>query len=664
MNKALGLREGAGRPPRTAGYRERRLACRKSAGRAASRSLFGLALAALLCACLLVPASAWAASAPAVTGVSPASGPMSGGTSVTISGTDLSGATVVTFGTQAAPSFTVNADGSITATAPQNVAALYSATANSGNGSLAATADVDITVTTPAGTSATSAADQFEYYWVLTVVNGSQRKVYSLADLEGMTVYDGYGGFLKGKAPYATAHYAGVSLLNLLADSGGFSSSSGNIIFGTADNYGMSPFTYADVSDPYDNLGGAFAPTTGNPLTSDPGLTVVVAYGTGTPTAALPDTLGPAEIALLTTSDVQVSMGYNWPHYLTSITLPSTAVPSVTGVSPSWSLLTGGTSVTISGTNLGSATAVKFGSVAASGFVVDSPAEITALAPAEAAGAVDLTVTTPTGTSAKRAVDRFTFTPGAPTVSAVSPTDGITLGGASVTITGSDFYGVSAVTFGTLAATSFTVDSPTKITAVTPAEAAGAVDVTVTGPSGTSATSTADQFSYALPDLSTATIAPIAARAYTGAAIKPALKVTCQGTTLTAGVDYTVAYTSNTNVGRASVTVTGIGACSGSAAASFLILPAKAVLLKVAAGSGRVTVSWRRNAGGVGGYQVVYRKKGSASFLSAGFTSGHSKLVSHLTHGKSYSFRVRAYKVIGGIKRYGAWSRTLSVLVK
>ncbi len=577
MNKALGLREGAGRPPRTAGYRERRLACRKSAGRAASRSLFGLALAALLCACLLVPASAWAASAPAVTGVSPASGPMSGGTSVTISGTDLSGATVVTFGTQAAPSFTVNADGSITATAPQNVAALYSATANSGNGSLAATADVDITVTTPAGTSATSAADQFEYYWVLTVVNGSQRKVYSLADLEGMTVYDGYGGYHKsdsGDPPYATSAFSGVTLLGLMAATGGLADNA-KVAFGCADNYNASPYTYGDVTDPGANF-GMWDPTTGNPLTSDPGLTVVVAYGTGTPTAALPDTLGPAEIALLTTSDVQVTDGGLWPHWLTSLTTPY-AIPVVAGVAPVAGALTGGTSVTISGTNLGSATAVKFGSVAASGFVVDSP---------------------------------------------------------------------------------------TKITAVTPAEAAGAVDVTVTTPVGTNDTSASDRYTYGSIDLSTATIAPIAARAYTGAAIKPALKVTCQGTTLTAGVDYTVAYTSNTNVGRASVTVTGIGACSGSAAASFLILPAKAVLLKVAAGSGRVTVSWRRNAGGVGGYQVVYRKKGSASFLSAGFTSGHSKLVSHLTHGKSYSFRVRAYKVIGGIKRYGAWSRTLSVLVK
>ena len=233
-----------------------------------------------------------------------------------------------------------------------------------------------------------------------------------------------------------------------------------------------------------------------------------------------------------------------------------------------------------------------------------------------------------------------------------------------MTVTGSDFYGVSGVMFGTAAATSFTVDSPTKVTAVTPAEIVGTVDVTVTTPGGTSATSTADQFSYALPDLTKATIAAIGTRTYTGAAIKPALKVTCQGTTLSAGVDYTVAYANNTNVGRATVTVTGIGACSNTTSASFLILPAKAVLLKVTAGSGRATLSWRRNAGGVSGYQVDYRKKGSSSFASAGFTSGHSKVVSHLAHGKSYSFKVRAYKVIGGVKYYGAWSRTLSASVK
>ena len=56
--------------------------------------------------------------APTVTTVSPATGPTTGGTSVTITGTNFTGATAVTFGGTAATSFTVNSATSITATTP------------------------------------------------------------------------------------------------------------------------------------------------------------------------------------------------------------------------------------------------------------------------------------------------------------------------------------------------------------------------------------------------------------------------------------------------------------------------------------------------------------------------------------------------------------------
>jgi len=83
---------------------------------------------------------------PTVTSVSPSTGPIAGGTSVTITGTGFTGATAVNFGATAATSFTVNSATSITATSPAGAAGT-----------------VDITVTTAGGTSATSAADQFTY---------------------------------------------------------------------------------------------------------------------------------------------------------------------------------------------------------------------------------------------------------------------------------------------------------------------------------------------------------------------------------------------------------------------------------------------------------------------------------------------------------------------
>ena len=67
-----------------------------------------------------------------------------------------------------------------------------------------------------------------------------------------------------------------------------------------------------------------------------------------------------------------------------------------------------------------------------------------------------------------------------PIVTSVSPCTGSTSGGTSVTITGSNFTGVTGVKFGTTPASSYTVTSSTSITAVAPAGSTGAVDVTVT----------------------------------------------------------------------------------------------------------------------------------------------------------------------------------------
>ncbi len=89
--------------------------------------------------------------------------------------------------------------------------------------------------------------------------------------------------------------------------------------------------------------------------------------------------------------------------------------------------------------------------------------------------------------------------PPAPSVTSIFPTSGPTSGGTTVTITGTDLSGAGYVFFGSTTATSFTVNSSTSITAVSPAGSAGTVNVTVTTPGGTSATNSADQFTYVTP---------------------------------------------------------------------------------------------------------------------------------------------------------------------
>ncbi len=181
---------------------------------------------------------------------------------------------------------------------------------------------------------------------------------------------------------------------------------------------------------------------------------------------------------------------------------PAPAAPVLTSISPSSGAQVGGTMVTLTGKNLTGATVVTFGAVPGTHVTPVSATEVTALSPA-GTGPVDVTVTTPGGTSTATSKGTFTYLAGSPvpTVTGVSPDAGSTAGGTTVTITGTNLAGATAVEFGTKAGT-ITADTPTSITATSPAESVSMVDVTVTTANGTSATSPADQFAY------TSTITP------------------------------------------------------------------------------------------------------------------------------------------------------------
>jgi hypothetical protein len=89
----------------------------------------------------------------------------------------------------------------------------------------------------------------------------------------------------------------------------------------------------------------------------------------------------------------------------------TTAPPTVTGIQPSSGPTIGGTSVTISGTNLAGATAVRFGSSEAKSFKVQSSSTIAAVSP-PGTGVVDVSVTTGAGTSGTGAADQYLYTLG------------------------------------------------------------------------------------------------------------------------------------------------------------------------------------------------------------------------------------------------------------
>ncbi|AQW52781.1 MULTISPECIES: IPT/TIG domain-containing protein [Streptomyces] len=161
-------------------------------------------------------------------------------------------------------------------------------------------------------------------------------------------------------------------------------------------------------------------------------------------------------------------------------------------ISPSQGSSAGGQTVTITGTNLGGATAVHFGSKLAA-ITANTPTSVTVTTPS-GSGMVPVTVTTAGGTSNPL---NF-FYVGAPFKSSLSTGAGPLAGGNTITINGTSLSTATAVHFGANTATP-TIVSDSQITAVVPAgAAAGTVGVSVTTAGGTN-----NGFSYTYVDVPT-----------------------------------------------------------------------------------------------------------------------------------------------------------------
>jgi hypothetical protein len=131
-----------------------------------------------------------------------------------------------------------------------------------------------------------------------------------------------------------------------------------------------------------------------------------------------------------------------------------------------------GTVITITGTGFTPTAIVTVGGVSLTATFVSS-SELNVTLTAQNYSGSTVTVTTVTGTASQSG---FTFAPPMPTITSFAPTSRQT--GQTVVITGTNFYNVSAVTFGGVNAQSFTVNSQTQITATVGAGLTGAVEVT------------------------------------------------------------------------------------------------------------------------------------------------------------------------------------------
>jgi RHS repeat-associated protein len=422
--------------------------------------------------------------APTVTSVSPSSGPASGGTSVTITGTNFISGATVKFGTTTATGVTFVSSTSLTATTP------------AGSGT------VNVVVTNPdtqIGTKTTG----YTYNPAPTVTTVSP----SSGPASGGTSVTITGtNFVSGATvKFGTTSATGVTFVSSTSLTATTPAGSGtvNVVVtnpdtqtGTKTNgYSYNPAPTVTTVSPSSGAaaGGTSVTITGTNFVSGATVKFGTTSATGvtfvsstTLTATTPAGSGAVNV-VVTNPDTQTGTETNGYTY--------NAAPTVTTISPGSGPLSGGTSVTITGTNFVSGATVKFGTASATGVTFVSSTSLTATTPA-GSGTVNVVVTNPdTQTGTK--TNGYSYNP-APTVTTVSPSSGAAAGGTSVTITGTNFVSGATVKFGTASATGMTFVSSTTLTATTPA-GSGTVNVIVTNPDTQTGTKTSGYTYNAAP---------------------------------------------------------------------------------------------------------------------------------------------------------------------
>lgn len=396
--------------------------------------------------------------------LSPTSGPITGGTAVTIKGFGFSaGAASVTFGGVAATSVTVVNDTTLTVDTPAHTAGF-----------------VDVIVTI--GSSTYVASSAFRYLDpppVVTSVAPAQGP-----DTGGTVVTITGTGFQIG----ASVTFGGIAAANV-----SFVSAT-ELTATTA--AGLAGVVNVSVRNPDDQIGSLPSSFTYRGITSftpsqaQPGTNVTIT-GAGFETGATVTFGGTAATATVNSStSITATVPARDPGIVTVVvTNPSTETftkagvfrvlappPTITSFTPANGLP--GDPVTITGTNFDMVTSVKLANVSAN-FVVDSLTQITATVPVTQAATGPITVETLSGIA--NSASNFTIENAAAEIASFSPGSGdqTTL----VTIVGDKFGGATAVRFGGLDATDYTIVSSNQIEAHPPANGiSGPICITTPGP--------------------------------------------------------------------------------------------------------------------------------------------------------------------------------------
>lgn len=427
-------------------------------------------------------------SAPTVSSISPSSGPLSGGVTVTIVGNNFDTtalATTVSIGGNAATSVSVTDANTLTCTTPSAI--------------IAGTASVVVTTTGGGGSN----TDILYTYQTAPTVTGVTPPSGPLGSTSSVAIagtnFIGATGVTFGGTAATSIIVVSPTLITCTAPSAS-SAATVSVVVTTPSgtNSANSLFTYQTAptvtgislsSGPLTGgrsvtlTGTNFIGATGVTIGGNPATSVTVTNST-TLTCTTPSALSAGTASVVVTTPSGANAGNSLYAYVLAPTVSSIATTG--GITATSGTANGGTTVTITGTNFTGPNpftpVVTFGTTAATSVAVATSTSLTCVTPSGSAGPASVLVTTPGGVNAANNFYSYVLTP--PTVTDIGPAAGSSAGGTSVTITGTNFTGATAVTFRGVPAADVIVASPTTIVCTTPAGTAGAASVAVTTPSG------------------------------------------------------------------------------------------------------------------------------------------------------------------------------------
>ena len=417
--------------------------------------------------------------APLIASFSPASGPV--GTTVTVTGSNFVGATALTLNGTAVAGFTVVDASTITFAVPTGATSGTIAVTTPG-GTATSTGVFTVIVPNPVPTitslaPATAVAGAAGF--TLTV-NGTNFISGSVVSFNGTALVTTFGSATQLTAAVPASAVATAGTYNVT-------------VTNAAPGGGTSAATTFTVTLPVPTI-VSFTPTSGPVGTT---VTVTGTNFTGATGATL-NGLAVSNFMVMGATSVMFDVPTGATSGTIVVTTPggtatSTAtftvivpnpVPVITAITPNTAVAGAAVNVTIMGTGFSASSVVNInGALFSSAFV--SATQLTGTVPVNTpAGTYTVTVVNPTPGGGTSNAVTFTLSNPVPTITSFTPTTGGP--GTSITITGTNFTGATAVRIGSFNVPNFMVVSATSITLVLPG-GTGSVNgfLTVTTPGGT-----------------------------------------------------------------------------------------------------------------------------------------------------------------------------------